>query len=36
MPSRVRSGFSAAMDGAALGVATVAAGLLILWWVLPS
>jgi hypothetical protein len=35
MPSRVRSGFSAAMDGAALGVATVAAGLLILWWILP-
>jgi hypothetical protein len=23
------------MDGAALGVATVAAGLLILWWILP-
>ena len=35
MPDRVRSSFSAAVDGAALGLATVAFGLLVLWWMLP-
>ena len=34
MPSRARSGFSAAVDGAAFGLATVAFGLLVLWWLL--
>ena len=35
MSNRVRSGFSAAVDGATLGLATVAVGLLVLWWMLP-
>jgi hypothetical protein len=32
MPNRVRPSLSAAVDGLALGLATVALGLLLLWW----
>jgi hypothetical protein len=33
MPTRARTAFDAAIDGAALGLATVAAVLLVLWWI---
>jgi hypothetical protein len=32
MSKRAQSAFSAALDGAALGLAAVAAGMLTLWW----
>jgi hypothetical protein len=32
MSTRARSSFNAALDGAALGLAAVAAGMLALWW----
>jgi len=32
MSTRVRSAFDAVLDGAALGLATVAVGMLALWW----
>jgi len=32
---RVRSAFDAMLDGAVLGLAAVAAGLLALWWMFP-
>ena len=35
MPNRVRPSLSAAVDGLALGLATVALGLLLLWWMVP-
>jgi hypothetical protein len=35
MHARARSSLIAAIDGAALGVAAVAAGLLLIWWMLP-
>ena len=35
MRDGVRQGLSAAIDGAAIGVATIAVALLLLWWMLP-
>jgi hypothetical protein len=35
MRDNVRQGLSAAIDGAAIGVATIAVALLLLWWMLP-
>jgi len=35
MSMRVRSAFDAMLDGAVLGLAAVAAGLLALWWMFP-
>jgi len=32
MSTRARSAFNAALDGAALGLAAFAAGMLVLWW----
>jgi hypothetical protein len=32
MPTRARSAFNAALDGAALGLAFIAAGMLASWW----
>jgi hypothetical protein len=32
MPTREQSAFIAALEGAALGLAVVAAGMLTLWW----
>jgi hypothetical protein len=34
MPTRARSGISAAIDGAAFGLATIALTILVLWWML--
>jgi hypothetical protein len=35
MRDDVRQGLSDAIDGAAIGVATIAMALLLLWWMLP-
>jgi len=32
MSTRARAAFIAALDGAALGLAAIAVGMLILWW----
>jgi hypothetical protein len=33
--NRLRSALSAAVDGAAIAIASIAVGLLLLWWVSP-